>query len=113
MRYFVSGGILLATLAWLVLSYLPGITAALPKFVLDSSAFQSVLPWLVAATLAVFLLIQVDLVQATAQWFRRTAPGETAHEIAAFQLRRGPELFWTVLPVLGTVALMVWLVMVG
>ena len=113
MRYLVSGGILLVTLAWLVLSYLPGVTGAFPRFVLNSSGFQSLLPWLAGATLACFLLIQLDLVRATARWFQRSAPGEIAHEIAAFELRRGAELFWTVLPVVGTVMLTVWLVMVS
>jgi hypothetical protein len=113
MRYIVTGGILLATLGWLVLSYLPGITAALPKLAFDSALAQAVLPWLAGITLLAFLAIQADLVRATVRWFSPVVEPTTAQETQEFNLQRGAEILWTVLPLLGTLLLALWLVIVG
>ena len=116
MRYLVTGGVLLATIAWLVLSYMPATVAPLPKLTLDSATLAPFLPWLTALTLALFLVIQLDLVRVTGQWFRHPSQtpdhAATAKAISDFGLSRGWELFWTVLPVLGTVLLTVWLAIV-
>ncbi len=108
MRYLVTGGILLATIGWLVLSYLPGVTAVLPKAAFDGALAQAVLPWLAGISLLAFFAIQLDLVGATARWFRPSVPAEVALARGDFNLTRGRELFWTVLPLLGTVLLGGW-----
>lgn len=110
MRYIVSGSILLATLSWLVLSYLPTVTSSLPKVTFDGQFSQSVLPWLVAVTLAAFIVIQIDLVRATLRWFRPTAEPTTVQAMQEFNLLRGAEIFWTVLPLVGTCMLAIWLI---
>lgn len=113
MRYIVTGGILLATLGWLVLSYLPGITAALPKLAFDGALAQAALPWLAGITLLAFLAIQTDLVRATVRWFSPAVEPATAQAAQEFNLQRGAEIFWTALPLLGTLLLALWLVIVG
>lgn len=113
MRYVVTGGILLATLGWLVLSYLPGITAALPKLAFDGALAQAMLPWLAGVTMVAFLAIQADLVRATMRWFSPAVESTTAQAVSDFNLPRGAEIFWTVLPLLGTLLLAIWLVIVG
>jgi len=110
MRYIVTSGIILATLGWLVLSYLPGITAALPKLSFDGALAQAVLPWLAGITLLAFLAIQADLVRATVRWFGPAVEATTAQAVHDFNLPRGAEVFWTVLPLLGTLLLALWLV---
>lgn len=109
MRAIVTGGILLATIGWLVLSYLPGVTAAFPKAAFDSAWAQALLPWLAGVSLLAFFVIQLDLVRATARWFRPSAHTETVQALGDFHLGRGRELFWTALPLLGTVLLGGWL----
>lgn len=110
MRYIVSGAILLATVGWLVLSYLPDVTAALPSVAFDSQLAQSMLPWLAGVTLLVCMAIQIDLVRATVRWFRPTVEPVTAQAVREFNLLRSAEIFWTVLPLLGTVMLTIWLI---
>jgi len=113
MRYLGTGGILLATIGWLVLSYMPATAALLPKLTFDGPTAKTLFPWLAGLTLGAFLLIQLDLVRVTGQWFRQPTQTPTAREIADFGLQRGRELFWTALPVLGTVLLGLWLLMVS
>ena len=116
MRYFVTGAILLATIAWLVLSYMPETVALLPKLAFDSPAFAAFFSLLTALTLVLFLAIQLDLLRATGRWFRQpaktTEQAATAKALVDFDLSRSRELFWTVLPILGTALLAVWLMMV-
>jgi hypothetical protein len=110
MRYIVTGGILLATVAWLVLSYMPETVVLLPKLAFDSPALAALFPWLALLTLAVFLIIQFDLVRSTGRWFRQPTQTSTARAIVEFDLSRRWELLWTVLPVVGTALLAIWLV---
>ena len=112
MRYIVTGGILLATAAWLVLSYMPEAVALLPKLAFDSPAFAAIFPWLALLTLAIFLIIQFDLVRSTGRWFCQPAQTPMARSIVEFKLSHRWELLWTVLPVLGTALLTIWLVIV-
>lgn len=104
---------MLATLGWLVLSYLPGITAMLPQVAFTGALAQAALPWLAGVTMLAFLVIQADLVRATVRWFGPAVAPATAQATHEFNLRRGAETFWTVLPLLGTLLLGVWLVIVG
>lgn len=113
MRYMVTGGILLATFGWLILSYLPGIAAALPQVAFTGAAAQSALPWLAGVTVLAFLVIQVDLVRATLRWFEPAAEPIIVQATHEFNLRRRSETFWTVLPLLGTLLLGLWLVIVS
>lgn len=112
MRYIVTVGILLATVAWLMLSYMPETAALLPKLAFDDPAFTALFPWLALLTLATFLMIQFDLVRSTGRWFRQPAQTPTARSIGEFKLNRRWELLWTVAPVLGTALLTIWLVIV-
>jgi len=113
MRYIVTGGILLATLGWLVLSYLPAVAAALPQVAFTGPVLQAALPWLAGVTLLIFLAIQADLVRATVRWFGPTVEPVTAQAVREFNLPRGAEVFWTVLPLLGTLLLAFWLLIVS
>ncbi|HRA67928.1 MAG TPA: hypothetical protein PL187_18000 [Caldilinea sp.] len=113
MRYIVTGGILAATLGWLVMSYLPSAAAALPQMAFDGAAAPWLLPWLAGLSLLVFLVIQLDLVRATLRWYRPSATPAISQALVEFSLPRGQELFWTVLPVLGTVILALWLMIVS
>ena len=109
MRYIVTGGILLATLGWLVLSYMPQVVAALPKLTFGSAVASGAFLWMAVGTLLLFLIIQFDLVRVTAKWFHLPEDSETALALVDFGLRRRQEIFWTVLPLLGTVVLGAWL----
>ncbi|MFO7633222.1 MAG: hypothetical protein R6W76_11810 [Caldilinea sp.] len=113
MRYIVTGGILLATVAWLIVSYMPQAVATLPKWAFDSQFAQMIFPWLAAISLLIFLIIQLDLVRATAKWFRHPVHSPAAQALVDFGLGRNQELFWVVLPILGTVLLALWLLMVS
>jgi hypothetical protein len=109
MRYIVTGVLSLATIAWLVISYMPGVMASLPKWAFDSQFVQVAFPWLAAVSLLIFLIIQLDVVRATAQWFGQSAQSSTGQALVDFGLQRGWELFWTGLPLLGTALLAFWL----
>lgn len=107
-RYFLTFGTLLATIGWLVLSYMPVATARLPKLAFDGAAAAWLLPALAAVSLVVFMALQVDLVGATVRMFRRP-DSATGDAIALFHLARGRELWWTVIPLASTMVLAVWL----
>ncbi len=109
MRYIFTGGLLLATIAWLVISYMPDVMAGMPKWAFGGQFAQAVFPWLTAVSLLIFLVIQVDVVRATAQWFRQPEHSPTGQALVDFGLQRGAELFWTVLPMVGTGLLVLWL----
>jgi uncharacterized membrane protein YhdT len=91
---------------WLLVSYLPGALAAMPSIGYPGWA-TSLLTGLALAAAAAFVAIQVWIVRTTDRSL--VAAGDTARE---FNLRRGPEAFWTALPVLMTVLLVaaVWLI---
>lgn len=116
MRYLVTGGILLATIVWLVLSYMPDRVAMLPKLAFDSTPFATAFPWLAMLTLTFFLAVQLDLVRVTSRWFCQSTetPEQAfvAKAIVDFGLSRRWELFWTVLPLSATLILTLWLLIV-
>ena len=108
-RYFVTFATLLATIGWLVLSYLPQVAGRLPQVSFDGERAVWMLPILAALTLLIILVLQVDLVGATVRMFRgRQEPAE-GEAIALFGLVRGREVFWTVIPLVSTVVLAGWL----
>ena len=85
----------------------------LPKLAFDSALAQAVFPWFAGITFLAFLAIQADLVRATVRWFCPVVEPTTAQETQECNLQRGAEILWTVLPLLGTLLLALWLVIVG
>lgn len=97
---------LVVVTGWLVLAYLPALT--LPQLALPAS-LSAPLALVAAAGLGLFLAIQGLLVNFTDAAVRRGRPDDRV-AVADFNLNRGREFFWTVLPLLMTLglALMTW-----
>lgn len=108
-RYFLTFGTLLATLGWLVLSYMPAVATRLPKLAFDGDVAAWMLPLLAVVSLVGFMALQVDLVGATVRMFRSRAGSADGEAIALFCLTRGREVFWTVIPLASTMVLAAWL----
>lgn len=108
-RYFVTSATLLATIGWLVLSYMPEVAGRLPQVSFDGERAAWVLPTMAALTLLVFLVLQADLVGATIRIFRGRQETVEGESIALFGLTRSREVLWTVIPLASTVALAGWL----
>ena len=91
--------IVLVSILWIVVSYLPTVQAAMPMVAPMSGALPA---WLGITSLAIFLGIQLWLIKTTGTAIQsyRSNP-----EAAPFRLRLGRELFWTALPVLMTLVL--------
>ncbi len=102
MRKLLVYGLLLGTLLWLVLSYLPESMVALPLLSF-SEALNPFFQRLLIFGVAVFLALQFWLLFATAGLFRSGQSSRTAAD--AFQLTLPRELFWTALPILMTIVL--------
>lgn len=86
--------ILLITLLWLVVSYLPGVRALLPTI-----AFTNQNGWMTITSLVTFIAfvaIQIWLVFTTVATVRTY---QARNSPAAFRLRIGVEFFWTALPI--------------
>jgi|CXWK01.1.fsa_nt_gi heme/copper-type cytochrome/quinol oxidase subunit 2 len=104
-RYFLTFGTLLATIGWLVLSYMPAVATRLPRFAFDGDFAAWLLPLLAGVSLVVFMALQVDLVGATVRMFRGRAGSDDGEALAHFHLTRGREVFWTVIPLASTLVL--------
>jgi hypothetical protein len=91
-------------LFWLLGSYVPALSAVLPQTTWGS-ATQILFARLAAAALALFCVLQLWLAADTARWFRSREGSALHHVLAEFRLKPGPELFWTVLPLAGTLTL--------
>lgn len=106
MRVVLTVFILLAVIAWLVLSYLPQAAAALPPIAFPAAVTGGIFPALAVVSLAVFLGLQLWLVADTdavvKRWLRQAEP-----HAEPFRLSRAAELLWTALPILMTLALAV------
>lgn len=86
--------LLLITLLWLVVSYLPGVRAMLPTI-----AFANQNGWMAPASLLAFIAfvaIQIWLVYTTVATVRAY---QARNGTTAFRLRVGAEFFWTALPI--------------
>ena len=107
-RYFVTFATLLATIGWLLLSYMPQLAGRLPEVSFDGERAAWILPAMAVLSLLIFLVLQVDLVGATIRMFRgrQTAAVDA---LALFGLTRGREVFWTVIPLASTAMLALWL----
>ena len=104
MRYFWSLILLLVTLAWLVLSYLP-VARALPDIAFTGAWTVMWFPAFVVLSIAVFLGIQTLLVTDTVKMLRRPESEGLRANIEQFRIRLAPEVVLTVLPIVGTLLL--------
>jgi heme/copper-type cytochrome/quinol oxidase subunit 2 len=92
--------IVIITILWLVVSYLPGVQAILPTIAFRGDTTW--LAWLALFAFFIFLAIQIWLVYTTVAAVRDfQAKGNGS----PFRLRPSVELFWAVLPVAMTVGL--------
>jgi heme/copper-type cytochrome/quinol oxidase subunit 2 len=96
--------ILLVTLLWLILSYIPGSVMALPQISYSLEGSGRLFQVLLVGGFLIFGLLQVWLVYATKQIFR-TADGDENKMTAEFGLNRSSEMFWTAVPLLMTIGL--------
>jgi hypothetical protein len=104
MRYFWSFIILVVTLGWLVLSYLP-VAHALPDIAFTGAWTVLWFPAFVTLSIATFLGIQAVLVTDTVKMLRRPESAGFRATIEQFRIRLAPEVFLTVLPIVGTLLL--------
>ena len=98
-RYLVTFGLLGAVIAWLVLSY---VDVALPTIAFSGATVLAWLPALALVLLAIFALIQFDLVLATVRMIKHPAGPVEREAVAVFNLRMGREVLLTALPLVGT-----------
>jgi hypothetical protein len=106
-RYLVTLALLGAVILWLVLSYAP---VALPQIAVGSATILAWFPALAMILLGVFALIQLDLVRSTVQMLKRPAGAAEREAVEIFGLRFGREVLLTVLPLVGTLLLVVLLI---
>lgn len=105
MRYILSFVTLACVIAWLVLSYVPTSIVALPTIAFGGTWVVAWFPVIAAVVLAVFVAVQTWLVFATARMLRRPADAGLAATIRQFKLSVSQEVFWTILPLVMTVGL--------
>jgi len=101
-RYFVTFGLLGVVVLWLVLSYAP---TPLPQIAVTSTTILAWVPALAAIVLAVFALIQLDLLRATVRMLKQPAGAAEREAVQLFNLRLGREVLLTVTPLAGTLLL--------
>ena len=106
-RYFVTFALLGVVILWLVLSYAP---VSLPQIAVTSATILAWFPALAMILLGVFALIQLDLVRSTVQMLKRPAGEAEREAVEMFGLRLGREVWLTVLPLAGTLLLVVVLI---
>ena len=102
-RYIVTFALLGAVILWLVLSYAP---VALPPLAFSAETVMAWFPALTLVVLAIFALIQVDLVRATVRMLRHPADAASSEAVQIFGLHTGREVLWTALPLVGTLLLL-------
>jgi heme/copper-type cytochrome/quinol oxidase subunit 2 len=91
--------IIIISILWLVMSYLPGVQALLPTLSFVGSGGW--LAWLGVVGVIAFVAIQLWLVYTTVVTVRAYRAKNNG---SAFRLRTGAEFFWTALPILMTIA---------
>jgi hypothetical protein len=101
-RYFVTFGLLGVVVLWLVLSYAP---APLPQIAVTSATMVAWLPASAAVVLAVFALLQLDLLRATVRMLKHPAGDAEREAVELFNLRLGREVLLTATPLAGTLLL--------
>ncbi len=105
MRYFWSILILLCVVAWLVLSYAPGLSSHLPSIGFATFGVAVPLTGAAVAVLGLGAAIQAWLVYATVRVLRHPEEERLAAALQLFKLKAGTEALLTALPVLMTLAL--------
>ena len=105
MRYALAVVILVAVVAWLGISYLPGVQGSLPVLAFTGAWTAVWLPALAGLTLAVMTGIQVWLVVATGRMVQKPARAELQAAVEQFGLRTRTEVLLTAVPVAMTVLL--------
>lgn len=92
--------IVILSILWIVVSYLPGVRAALPTiaFPMESGLFAI----LSVLALLIFVAIQLWIVNRTVRTVRNY---QDQNNGSPFRLRIGAELFWTALPIAMTLVL--------
>lgn len=97
----LSLALLLGVILWIVLIYVPD--SLLPLPILGYPSSGRLLAGLAVVCLVAFLAIQVLVVRSTARSMQPSHHSHSNHP--AFRLHRNAELFWTVLPLVMTLAL--------
>lgn len=92
--------ILVVSILWLVISYVPGLQAMMPTLIMPGNG--NTLAVLGVVALLIFLAIQLWLVYTTLSTVRSY---QSKHNGQPFRLKWGAELFWTALPIAMTIAL--------
>lgn len=96
--------ILIVTVAWLILSYVPDSIVAIPQISFSPEGSGRLFQALLVGGFVTFALLQVWLVFATKHMFR-TADGGENKMATEFGLNRSSEMFWTAIPLLMTIGL--------
>lgn len=96
--------VLLGVILWIVLSYVPASLVSLPEVSIQAVAANALFRRITVIGLIVFVALQVWLLISTMHIFRS---GDERKEVAEgeFHLRRPAEFFWTVVPLIMTLAL--------
>ena len=92
--------ILILTILWIVISYLPGVRATLPTFAFPMG--NGLFATFAVIALLVFLAIQIWLVVRTVKTVRHFQDNNKG---SPFRLNIGAEFFWTALPIAMTLVL--------
>lgn len=101
MRSLVSIALLVLTIGWIVLSYVPKSLLSLPTFTIGER-LTSLSPLILGAIFILFVGIQLVLVSFSRRMFRDEASSQQAK---VFALQPTTELFWTALPLFVTLIL--------
>lgn len=106
--------ILVITLLWLVLNYIPASIVKIPQITYPPESDGRLFSYLLAGGVVLFVLLQVWLVVASLRMFR-TADGTENITARRFGLTQGTEAFWTAIPLLMTIglAVVVWQIWPG
>ncbi len=96
--------ILLVTVLWLILSYIPVSVVTLPQIPFASEASGRLFQVLLVGGFLIFVVLQIWLVVATKRLFR-TEDGRRNEMAAEFGLNRTSEMIWTAIPLLMTIGL--------
>jgi hypothetical protein len=111
MRTAGTIAILLAFVAWLLLSYWPAAAALLPTIAFAGPWSATWLPILAAVTFAACAGIQLWLVYATTQSLRKPAGPAEAAALSQFRLNVRAETVLTAAPLLMTLLLAAWILL--
>ena len=96
--------ILLATVLWLMLSYVPASVVTLPQIAFASADSGRLFQMLLVGGFGVFVVLQIWIVYATTQ-FVGTENSRKESRAAEFGLNRSSEMLWTAVPLLMTIGL--------